>query len=139
MFYSLVGGVVATQAYRLSKTSFLNIILIFSVFSLVSLMFQIPNNSFLYIVGMCFIYVLVDVLDPIIMEILQLWVDDSSRATFLSSLSLSINLATIIMNPIIGALAINNGTKKMTEYISILIIIFTGILYIIFFEKKKKL
>lgn len=139
MFYSLVGGVVATQAYRLSKTSFLNIILIFSVFSLVSLMFQILNNSFLYIVGMCFIYVLVDVLDPIVMEILQLWVDDSSRATFLSSLSLSINLATIIMNPIIGALVINNGTKKMTEYISILIIIFTGILYIIFFEKKKKL
>ncbi|MCR1901382.1 hypothetical protein [Ligilactobacillus apodemi] len=87
-------------------------------------------------------YVLVDFLDPIIMGILQLWVKDSARATFISSLSFSINLATIIINPVIGMVVFYDGTKKMTEFVTSMIIVFTGVLYIIlrikFSHRNKK-
>lgn len=113
MIYSFVGGIVATQAHRLSKFSYKTLVIIVSLLLLVGMAFQVQKSNYLFLFGACLLYIVEDVLDPIVMQLLNLWVKDESRATFISGLSFSISLLTMIANPIIGFIMLKFGTINM--------------------------
>ena len=102
MIYSIIGGIVATQAYKISKIRVSKLIMLLSLILMISIIFQILPFNATFIFSLLLLYIIIDILDPIIMEMLHLWVDDNSRATVISGLSFSISLVTMLVNPIIG-------------------------------------
>ena len=102
MIYSIIGGIVATQAYKISKIRVSKLIMLLSLILMISIIFQILPFNATFIFSLLLLYIIIDILDPIIMEMLHLWVDDNSRATVISVLSFSISLVTMLVNPIIG-------------------------------------
>jgi len=102
MIYSLIGGVVATQSYRLENFSIKRIVgMIITILIFASLL-QISGTSVMVIVGLGLLYITVDIIDPIVMSMLNSWVDDKSRATFISGLSFLISLVTMVMTPVMA-------------------------------------
>lgn len=102
MIYSIIGGIVATQVYKISKIRISKLILLLTFILTISIIFQILPSNFTFVFSLLLLYIIIDILDPIIMEMLHLWVDDNSRATVISGLSFSISLVTMLLNPMIG-------------------------------------
>ncbi|MBW8115590.1 MFS transporter [Streptococcus pseudopneumoniae] len=117
MIYSIIGGIVATQAYKISKIRVSKLIMLLSLILMISIIFQILPFNATFIFSFLLLYIIIDILDPIIMEMLHLWVDDNSRATVISGLSFSISLVTMLVNPIIGV-----GIQIFNMRITILLI-----------------
>ncbi|BDZ29839.1 MFS transporter [Lactiplantibacillus sp. WILCCON 0030] len=138
MIFSFIGGIVATQAYRFSKLSYKKLILMISNLLVIGCLFQIQTNHYLFLLGIGMLYITVDILDPIVMEMLNLWVKDESRATFISGLSFSISLATMIVNPIIGFITQKFGTVYMLVQISIITILLVIMSYYLILKSKKR-
>lgn len=138
MAYSIIGGIVATQAYKISKIRVSKLILLISLILMVSIVFQIiPFNS-TFILSLVLLYIIIDILDPIIMEMLHLWVDDNFRATVISGLSFSISLVTMLINPVIG-MGIQLFNLKMTVLmISLFIVVMILISYVLIEKTKKR-
>ena len=138
MAYSIIGGIVATQAYKISKIRVSKLILLISLILMVSIVFQIiPFNS-TFILSFLLLYIIIDILDPIIMEMLHLWVDDNFRATVISGLSFSISLVTMLINPVIG-MGIQLFNLKMTVLmISLFIVVMILISYVLIEKTKKR-
>lgn len=138
MVYSIIGGIVATQAYKISKIRVSKLILLISLILMVSIVFQIiPFNS-TFILSLVLLYIIIDILDPIIMEMLHLWVDDNFRATVISGLSFSISLVTMLINPVIG-MGIQLFNLKMTVLmISLFIVVMILISYVLIEKTKKR-
>ena len=136
MIYSIIGGIVATQAYKISKISVSKLIMLLSLILMISIIFQILPFNTTFIFSLLLLYIIIDILDPIIMEMLHLWVDDNSRATVISGLSFSISLVTMLVNPIIsvGIQVFNMRTTILL--ISCFIIIMMLISYMLI-EKTK--
>ncbi|MDG3143159.1 MFS transporter [Streptococcus suis] len=138
MAYSIIGGIVATQAYKISKIRVSKLILLISLILIISIVFQIiPFNS-TFILSFLLLYIIIDILDPIIMEMLHLWVDDNFRATIISGLSFSISLVTMLINPVIG-MGIQLFNMKMTILmISLFIVVMILISYVLIEKNKKR-
>jgi hypothetical protein len=137
MIYSIIGGIVATQAYKISKIRVSKLIMLLSLILMISIIFQILPFNATFIFSLLLLYIIIDILDPIIMEMLHLWVDDNSRATVISGLSFSISLVTMLVNPIIGV-----GIQIFNMRITILLIsCFMSIMILISYmliEKTKR-
>lgn len=138
MLYSLIGGFIATQAYRLSRIKLKH--LIFTILSILvlSLIFQYEGNKFLFLIGIGLLYIILDILDPIIMEMLQLWVTDTSRATVISGMSLFISLVTMILTPAIGLLLQWTNATITGCLIAILMILLTVIAFVLSNKTKEE-
>ena len=121
MFYSIFGGVVATQAYRISRVPVSKLILIISLILMISIFCQVVPSTVAFTISLLFLYIIIDILDPIIMEMLHLWVEDKARTTIISGLSFSISLVTMVMNPIVGFGVQILEMKRAVLYISIFI------------------
>ena len=136
MIYSIIGGIVATQAYKISKIRVSKLIMLLSLILMISIILQILPFNTTFIFSLLLLYIIIDILDPIIMEMLHLWVDDNSRATVISGLSFSISLVTMLVNPIIsvGIQVFNMRTTILL--ISCFIIIMMLISYMLI-EKTK--
>ena len=81
-------------------------------------------------------YITVDILDPIVLEMLNLWVKDSARATLISGLSFATSLVTMLLNPLIGMLIQVYGTIPMLVMVSMFAIVM--ILFFVHFSLKSK-
>ena len=136
MIYSIIGGIVATQAYKISKISVSKLIMLLSLILMISIIFQILPFNTTFIFSLLLLYIIIDILDPIIMEMLHLWVDDNSRATVISGLSFSISLVTMLVNPIIGVGIQVFNMRTTILLISCFIIIMMLISYMLI-EKTK--
>ena len=136
MIYSIIGGIVATQAYKISKISVSKLIMLLSLILMISIIFQILPFNTTFIFSLLLLYIIIDILDPIIMEMLHLWVDDNSRATVISELSFSISLVTMLVNPIIGVGIQVFNMRTTILLISCFIIIMMLISYMLI-EKTK--
>lgn len=121
MFYSIFGGVVATQAYRISRVPVPKLIRIISLILMISIFCQVMPSTVAFTISLLFLYIIIDILDPIIMEMLHLWVEDKARTTIISGLSFSISLVTMVMNPIVGFGVQIFEMKRAVLYISIFI------------------
>nr|WP_290123347.1 MFS transporter [Secundilactobacillus oryzae] len=113
MIISFFGGLVATQAYRLAKVGYRTMIVIVSAVLLVGMLFQIQTNSYLFLIGIGLLYIVEDILDPVVMQMFNLWVKDEARATFMSGLSFCVTLMTMILNPIMGFVIQRFGTVNL--------------------------
>ncbi|WP_424321084.1 MFS transporter [Lacticaseibacillus chiayiensis] len=138
MIFSFVGGLVATQAFRLTKVSYRTLSLIVIGLLCVGLFFQMQPNRYTFLVGACLLYVTVDILDPIVMEMLNLWVKDSARATLISGLSFAISLVTMIVNPLIGIVIQQWGTVLMLTLFSAFTVIMITFSYFFIFRTNKE-
>lgn len=136
MIYSIIGGIVATQAYKISKISVSKLIMLLSLILMISIIFQILPFNTTFIFSLLLLYIIIDILDPIIMEMLHLWVDDNSRAIVISGLSFSISLVTMLVNPIIGVGIQVFNMRTTILLISCFIIIMMLISYMLI-EKTK--
>ncbi len=138
MVYSYIGGIVATQAYRLSKLNHKPLISVILGILVIGTVLQIQSNNLLFLIGMGLLYVIVDILDPIIMQMLNLWVKDESRVTFISGLSFSISLLTMISNLIISSVIVRYGMVKMVAMTSCFTIFMVIISYYLIFKGTQK-
>jgi len=137
MLFSFIGGIVATQAYRFSRLSYKALIVVISVLIVTGGIFQIQTNNYLFLIGIGLLYITEDILDPIVMAMLNLWVKDEARATFISGLSFSISLVTMVVNPIIGFIIQKFGTVYMLVLISIITILLVIMSYYLILRSKK--
>lgn len=135
MLYGLVGGLVATQTYRLVKYGIKLLCTIVVLIVAVGTYLQLQSNSYIFLVGIGLLYIVVDIIDPIVMEMLNLWVKDKSRATFISGLSFSITLVTMVINPVIG-LSVQNVGVVLTLLLTSIFLIVMIILSYKFISKK---
>lgn len=110
------------------------IVIIFLV--IVGMMLQIQDTRYLFLVGISLLYITVDILDPVVMTILNTWVDDYSRATIISGLSFLTTLLSMIVSPIAGFIMQQFGTIVMLMIIGIVIITFISITMLITKYKK---
>lgn len=138
MIFSIFGGIVATQAYKISKVSISKIIQTVSILLLSSILLQIIHYNITLIFSLLLLYIIIDILDPIIMEMLHLWVEDKSRATIISGLSFSISLTTMLMNPIISVGIRVFGTRTVILITSIFIVSMVTISYILIKANRKE-
>ncbi|OFR90415.1 MFS transporter [Lacticaseibacillus zeae] len=137
MIFSFVGGFVATQAFRLTKVSYRTLSLIIIGLLSVGMILQVQSNAYIFLIGACLLYVTVDILDPIVMEMLNLWVKDSARATLISGLSFAVSLVTMIVNPLIGIVIQQWGTVLMLTVFSFFTVVMIAISYILIFRTSK--
>lgn len=137
MIYSLIGGLVATQSYRLSSLSYKKITFLVILVLLAGTLFDVQNNSYQFLIGIGLLYITEDILDPIVMGMLNLWVKDQSRATFISGLSFVISLVTMIINPIVGYAVQSYGTVNMLIAVSFGMIILFLAADVFILESKK--
>ena len=70
------------------------------------------------------------------LEMLNLWVKDSARATLISGLSFATSLVTMLLNPLIGMLIQVYGTIPMLVMVSMFAIVM--ILFFVHFSLKSK-
>ncbi|MHC6119700.1 MFS transporter [Companilactobacillus sp. FL22-3] len=138
MIYSLFGGIIATQAYRLSKLKYSNLSMLVSAILIISAVLQIQNNKIIFLIGAGLLYIVVDILDPIVMQMLNLWVRDNARATFISGLSFAISLITMVVNPLIGLVVQRYGTINMLTITSSVTVFLIFISYLLILGSKKK-
>lgn len=138
MIYSFIGGVIATQSYRLGKLKYSSLSIVISVLLTIATGLQLQGNKYIFIIGAGLLYVVLDILDPIVMQMLNLWVTDASRATFISGLSFSISLMTMVINPIIGSVVQQYGTLTTTAVTSMITIAMVGLSYLLIMKTQKK-
>lgn len=138
MIYSIIGGIVATQVYKISKIRISKLILLLSLILMISIIFQISPFNFTFVFSLLLLYIIIDILDPIIMEMLHLWVDDNSRATVISGLSFSISLVTMLLNPMIGVGIQIFNMRTTILLISCFIIIIILISYLLIEKTKRR-
>lgn len=137
MIYSLLGGLIATQAYRLAKIKIKSLSLLIVFLLISSLALQIQNNNYIFLIGAGILYNIIDILDPIVMQMLNLWVKDEARATFISGLSFSISLMSMLLNPILGFLIQNIGMVYMLLLITLVTILMILFAYSMIMNSKK--
>ncbi|RMC39103.1 hypothetical protein F5ESL0236_04870 [Lactobacillus sp. ESL0236] len=138
MIYSLAGGLIATQAYRLIKMKFSSLTILIASLLFVATGLEWQQNKYLFLIGAGILYIVLDILDPIVMQMLNLWVSDISRATFISGLSFSISLLTMIINPIIGTIIQRYGTINMLIGPSLVTIFMIFAAYFLIVKTKRK-
>lgn len=138
MLFSLIGGLIATQAYRLSGVKLNRLIFTILLVLFLSLIFQYGGNKYVFLIGIGLIYIILDILDPIIMEMLHLWVSDKSRATVISGMSLFISLVTMIITPAMGLLIQKTNTIITGSFTAVLMILLTVTAYILLNKSRKK-
>lgn len=138
MIYSLAGGLIATQAYRLTKMKFSSLTILIASLLFFATGLELQQNKYLFLIGAGILYIVLDILDPIVMQMLNLWVSDTSRATFISGLSFSISLMTMIINPIIGTSIQRYGTINMLISTSLVTIFMIFAAYYLIVKTKKK-
>lgn len=136
MLFSFAGGLVATQAYRLIKLKFSTLTILIASILLASTGLQLQSNRYLFLLGAGLLYITLDILDPVVMQMLNLWVGDQSRATFISGLSFATSLVTMIINPIIGAIVQSYGTIIMLTSTTIVTVVLIGIAYVLILRTK---
>ena len=136
MLFSFVGGLVAAQAYRLTKVSSKTLALIVAGILGLGVILQMQASIYFFSAGVCLLYITVDILDPIVLEMLNLWVKDSARATLISGLSFATSLVTMLLNPLIGMLIQVYGTIPMLVMVSMFAIVM--ILFFVHFSLKSK-
>ena len=137
MIYSLLGGLVATQAYHLAKIKIKSLSLLIVFLLVFSLALQIQSNSYIFLIGAGILYNIIDILDPIVMQMLNLWVKDEARATYISGLSFSISLMSMLLNPILGFLIQNIGMVYMLLLITLVTILMIIFAYYMIINSKK--
>ena len=130
------GGLVAAQAYRLTKVSSKTLALIVAGILGLGVILQMQASIYFFSAGVCLLYITVDILDPIVLEMLNLWVKDSARATLISGLSFATSLVTMLLNPLIGMLIQVYGTIPMLVMVSMFAIVM--ILFFVHFSLKSK-
>lgn len=136
MLFSFAGGLVATQAYRLIKLKFSTLTILIASILLASTGLQLQSNRYLFLLGAGLLYITLDILDPVVMQMLNLWVGDQSRATFISGLSFATSLVTMIINPIIGAIVQSYGTIIMLTSTTVVTVVLIGIAYVLILRTK---
>ena len=136
MLFSFVGGLVAAQAYRLTKVSSKTLALVVAGILGLGVILQMQASIYFFSAGVCLLYITVDILDPIVLEMLNLWVKDSARATLISGLSFATSLVTMLLNPLIGMLIQVYGTIPMLVMVSMFAIVM--ILFFVHFSLKSK-
>ena len=136
MLFSFVGGLVAAQAYRLTKVSSKTLALIVAGILGLGVILQMQASIYFFSAGVCLLYITVAILDPIVLEMLNLWVKDSARATLISGLSFATSLVTMLLNPLIGMLIQVYGTIPMLVMVSMFAIVM--ILFFVHFSLKSK-
>ena len=140
MVFSLFGGLMATQTYRLAKYGLRVLCMTVIAVLLVGGVFQVQTNSWLFLIGIALLYIVEDILDPLVMQVLNLWVEDNSRATFISGLSFSITLITMILNPIIGVLVQSFGMiTSLVLALMFLIVILTSAYFVMIRPSEQEL
>ena len=127
---------VAAQAYRLTKVSSKTLALIVAGILGLGVILQMQASIYFFSAGVCLLYITVDILDPIVLEMLNLWVKDSARATLISGLSFATSLVTMLLNPLIGMLIQVYGTIPMLVMVSMFAIVM--ILFFVHFSLKSK-
>ncbi|USS87447.1 MFS transporter [Fructilactobacillus hinvesii] len=137
MLFSFAGGLVATQSYRILDWKITRIMLFIIVMISVSFLLQIQPMSWLFIIGLGILYITVDFLDPLVMTILNQWVQDRERATFLSGLAFLITILTVIFNPLISLLLTRLGVITMLGIVAGFTIL--SILFLILMDHQDKL
>ena len=86
--------------------------------------------------GAGLLYITLDILDPVVMQMLNLWVGDQSRATFISGLSFATSLVTMLINPIIGVIVQSYGTIIMLTSTTVVTVVLIGIAYVLILRTK---
>ncbi|NVY96774.1 MFS transporter [Lactobacillus sp. DCY120] len=137
MVYGFVGGLIATQAYRFVKMKYLSLSIFISILLLLATVLELQGNKYIFVIGAGLLYIVLDILDPIVMQMLNLWVGDNSRATFISGLSFSISLITMIINPLIGIVVQKYGTVNMIVLTSIITIFMIGLSYLLILKTNR--
>lgn len=132
MILSFIGGVVATQSYRLSSWKYGKLIVLTSSMMAGSVLLVSFNNKILTFVGLVLLYVIIDVLDPIAMKAFNIWVEDNVRATFLSLISFAISAVTMLLYPIVGIIVQTYGMFVLLAIIALGMIVMLGISYLLF-------
>lgn len=138
MLFSLIGGLIATQAYRLSGVKLNRLIFTILLVLVLSSIFQYGGNKYVFLIGIGLIYIILDILDPIIMEMLHLWVSDKSRATIISGMSLFISLVTMIITPAMGLLIQKTNAVITGIFTALLMVLLTVTAYVLLSKSKKK-
>ena len=137
MIYSFAGGLVAAQSYRLVKMKFSSLTVLIIVVLLAATGLEIQDSKYLFLLGAGLLYIVLDILDPVVMQMLNLWVSDKSRATFISGLSFSTSLATMIINPVIGAVIQKYGTINMLIAVSLITVMMIVTAYLLIMRTNK--
>ena len=137
MIYSFAGGLVAAQSYRLVKMKFSSLTALIIAVLLATTGLEIQGSKYLFLLGAGLLYIVLDILDPVVMQMLNLWVSDKSRATFISGLSFSTSLATMIINPVIGAVIQKYGTINMLIAVSLITVMMIVTAYLLIMRTNK--
>lgn len=123
MLLSFIGGIIATQSYRIENSRYEKIIKIISVcLGGGALIVALFSTKAVVYVGLVMLYIIIDILDPIAMKVFNIFIDDSVRATFLSIVAFLISATTMILYPIVGCGIQFFGMKRLLVLISIIII-----------------
>lgn len=140
MILSLIGGIVATQSYRLSNYSYGKLVFLTSSFMAGSILLIHFHNKPCTFVGLILLYIIIDIIDPIAMKSFNLWVNDNARATFLSLVSFLTSAMTMILYPVAGIIVQTYGMIPLLSIIACGTITMIVISYFIFklYENKKK-
>ncbi len=120
---ALISGCVASQAYRLSKCTYRQLILITaSCMGLGILLVYVGINKIMVFTGLALLYVILDILTPGAMKIFNFYAKDTVRATFLSSISFVTSAITMILYPLFGAGAQYMGMETLLLVVGVTVI-----------------
>lgn len=134
MILSLIGGIVATQPYRLSNYSYGKLAFLISSFMTGSILLIHFHNKPCTFVGLILLYII----DPIAMKSFNLWVRDNARATFLSLVSFLTSAMTRILYPVAGIIVQTYGMIPLLSIIACGTITMIVILYLNYMKIRKK-
>lgn len=136
MLLSFIGGFVASKAYKLSQKSNLQLTIIVAIMlNTGAILINFVDYKLIVFVGLSFLYVVIDVIDPIAMKVFQMEIEDNVRATFLSLVSFLISAGSMILYPILAFGVENIG---MSHMLLIIAIVLTFVLLFICAASKKR-
>ncbi len=128
LFLALISGVVAAQAYRFSKCSYGQLLLITGIcIGAGVLCIYYGNSKIMVITGLTLLYIILDFLTPGAMKVFNFAVEDNIRATFLSSISFLSAAITMILYPLFGFGVQQMGMERLLLLVAIVIIILLSV------------
>ena len=136
MAISFIGGIVASQAYRLNnKTNMQLAVLVVFMLNIGAILTNVVSLKMIVFIGLSLLYVVIDVIDPIAMKVFQMEIADEIRSTFLSMVSFLISAVSMVLYPVLAYLVEMVGMSHTLIYMAVILSIV--LIAISLIERKK--
>lgn len=132
-----LSAIALLNSERLVKLGLKKTLIITTAMFFIGCLFLMTGNVILVILGFYLIYLKLDILEPSLFSVANLYVSERVRATVLSSFGVSLSLAPILMYPVFGIIGTYTGYKGIIAGMAIMSI--PSFVYLFVFYTKYKI